>query len=66
MSAWNRSDSPHVLRALDSVFSQLGGKPDLESSPEATVTGPADTTAAGPAEIQPPPKVETQADLQAA
>jgi hypothetical protein len=66
MSAWNRSDSPHVLRALDSVFSQLGGKPDLESGPEAGATAPDSTAAASPAEIQPPPKVETQADLQAA
>jgi hypothetical protein len=66
MSTWNRSDSPHVLRALDSVFSQLGGKPDLESGPEAAPTGQDSPAAAGPAEIQPPPKVETQADLQAA
>jgi DNA repair exonuclease SbcCD ATPase subunit len=64
MSAWNRSDSPHVLRALDSVFSQLGGKPDLECNPEAVATG--QDNAAAPAEIQAPPKVETQADLQAA
>jgi DNA repair exonuclease SbcCD ATPase subunit len=58
-----RSDSPHMLRALDCVFSQLGG--DTHSVPPP-VEAP---EPAGPAEsagVAPPPKVETQADLQTA
>jgi hypothetical protein len=70
MNTWTRTDSPHILRALDSLFSQLGGNPDLDAdlAPEAIPLGQA-SSAAGPValgEIQPPPKVETQADLQAA
>jgi hypothetical protein len=68
MNTWTRTDSPHILRALDSLFSQLGGNPDLDSAPEAIPLGQV-ASAAGPvalADIQPPPKVETQADLLAA
>jgi chromosome segregation ATPase len=72
MNTWNRNESPHVLRALDSVFSQLGGNPDLESGPDTLPMGQPHAGAAGTpsgaalVEIQAPPKVETQADLQAA
>jgi hypothetical protein len=68
MNLWTRTDSPHILRALDSLFSQLGGNSDLETD-SALHAVPTAQVAAGPAalvDIQPPPKVETQADLQAA
>ena len=62
MSAWTRNESPHMLRALDCVFSQLGG----EAPPAPAEYGEPGTAAPPPAEVQPPPKVETQADLQSA
>ena len=33
MSAWTQNESPHVLRALDSLFGQLGGT-DREEPPK--------------------------------
>lgn len=68
MNLWTRTDSPHILRALDSLFSQLGGNADLEphSALNGAPTAQASADPAALAAIQPPPKVETQADLQAA
>jgi chromosome segregation ATPase len=65
MTDWNRNESPYMTRALDCLFSQLGGNP----YPDADPTAPAESAAppaASLAETTPPPKVETQADLQAA
>ena len=60
MSAWTRNESPRMLRALDCLFSQIGG----ERPPAPSECG--EPAAAPPAHVQPPPRVETQADLQAA
>jgi hypothetical protein len=73
MNPWTRNESPRLLRALDCVFTQLGGNPPPEPEDYAGSSGQAAPQQEGAAagalplsEVQPPPKVETQADLQAA
>jgi hypothetical protein len=71
MSAGTPSVSPLYVRALDRVFIQLGGNSDLEADLTSVACSPgeapeAPTTSVVPAEVPPPPKVETQADLQSA
>src|SRR5258708_7651772 len=72
MSGWTRTESPHLLRAIDTLFSQLAhGDParghDLYFPEESSPEHPDEPSAASPATPpSPPPKVETQADIQAA